>query len=133
MTADPTVSGMTSGRIYGGGMLPKDVQLPVVVYQIAASVPIYSLAGDNPTQSKRFQFDGYAKDYGTLRQLMTAVRSLLLPRSDTGQSVSYGLPDGTFVQGVILHEDHDMGFEVGQGGYVLRALLDLQFTYTPGQ
>ena len=132
---DATVSGIIAGRIYGGTLLPKDVVFPAVIYQIAASVPIASLGGDNPTRSKRFQFDSYARDYLTVRRLSDAVRSVLLFRSDgsgTAAGTSYALPDGTFVRGVILHEDHDMGAEVGPGGYVYRALLDLQFIFTPG-
>jgi hypothetical protein len=132
MIGDPTVGQFTGGRVHGGGLLPKDPQLPAVTYQIAAAVPIASLDGSNQTQAKRLQFDGYAKEYIAVRQLMAAVRTLLLPVSGTGTSVSYNLPDGTFVQGVILHSDHDMGFETGPGGYIHRALLDLEFIFTPG-
>ena len=133
MIDDPTVSALAGARVYGS-LAPKDYVLPAVVYRIVAAVPIASLGGDNHTESKRFQFDCVARDYLTMRKLSAAIRSLLLPRSDQSgiaQTTSYTLPDGTFVQGVILHEDHDMGAEVGSGGYVFWGLLDLQFIYLP--
>jgi hypothetical protein len=138
LSNDPTVSGIIAGRIYGGPLLPKNVVLPAVLYQIVASVPISSLGGENATKAKRFQFDSCARDYLTARRLSDAVRSALLFTSNgsgAAPDTSYPLPDGTFVQGVILHEDHDMGAEPGSGsgpeGYIYRALLDLQFIFTP--
>lgn len=133
LQAAPTVRSLVAKRVYAV-LMKKGVQLPAVVYSTVASVPIASLDGDNPTESKRFQFDSYAEDYVTSVILSNAIRSLLVPKSDfsgTAQSTTYNLPDGTVVQGALVHEDHDFPFEVGEGGYIFRRLLDVQLIYTP--
>lgn len=133
LAADPTVSTIVGNKIYAV-LMKKGVPFPAVVYTVVATVPVFSLDGDNRMESKRFQFDSYAEDYLTSRNLSRAIRSLLVPKSDlsgTAQNISYTLPDGTFVGGAIVHEDHDLPFEVGEGGYIFRALLDVQLFFNP--
>jgi hypothetical protein len=134
LTGDPTVSGLVGNRVYGG-MLPLGYVLPALVYSIVSTEPFESLAGDNPSEIRRFQFDCFAKDYRTTRLLSRAARSLLVPKSDgsgTTQTVTYVLPDGTIVQAARLHIDNDLAPEEGaggSGGVIFRALLDIEFSY----
>ena len=131
---DSTIAGLTQGRIYGV-MIPAKASgiYPCIVHLMVASDPIESLDGDNPTETRRFQFDCYGRTRKESRLLSRAVRSLLVPKSDGSGStptVSYDLPDGTHVQSARLHIDQDLPFEVGGGGYVFRALLDIELTYS---
>lgn len=132
LTGNAAVSNLVGQRVYPV-LLPKGATLPAIVHLIVASDPIESLAGDNPTETRRFQFDCFAKTRKESRILSRAVRSLLVPKSDGSGStadVSYDLPDGTHVQQARLHIDQDLPYEEGEGGYIHRALLDVEMTYT---
>jgi hypothetical protein len=131
LTNDLTVRGLVGNRVYSG-MLPKGYVLPAIVHSMIAASPFESLLGDNPTEIRRFQFDCFAKDHRTTRILSHALRSLLVPKSDgsgSTQDASFALPDGTFVQSSRLHIDQDLAFEEGSGGYIYRALLDIEISY----
>jgi hypothetical protein len=133
LNSDPTIRNLVEGRIYGVMLPPKDYTLPAIVHLVVASEPLESLDGDNPTETRRFQFDCYGKTRKESRLLSRAVRSLLVPKSDGSGStttVSYDLPDGTHVQSARLHMDQDLPFETGEGGYIFRAVLDVELTYS---
>ena len=112
-------------------LMDKDYALPAIVFQGISSTSINSLDGENVTQSKRFQFDCYAKDYFTARKLSRAVKAVFIPVSDGSGQVTfpYQLPDGSQIQSAMVHMDIDSPFEEGEGGYVRRALLDVEFYY----
>lgn len=133
LNGDPTIRNLTNGSIYAVMLPAKSYTLPAIVHSMVAAESIESLDGDNPTETRRFQFDCYAKDRKTTRVLSRAVRSLLVPKSDGSGStstVSYDLPDGTHVQAARLHMDQDLPFETGEGGYIFRAMLDVELTYS---
>lgn len=111
--------------------LGKDVTPPAVVIQGVSSTSINTLLGENETQSKRFQFDCYAQNYMLSRSLARAVKAIFIPASDgTGfPQFPYTLPDGTQIQSAEVMHDIDWPFEEGEGGYVYRALLDIEFYY----
>jgi Protein of unknown function (DUF3168) len=135
LAQEPSVSDIVNTRIYPV-LMPEGARLPAVVFLKVASVPIESLDGDDPTEAARYQFDCYSTfpDYFKARQLARAIRSLLVPKADrsgTTSTVSYSLPDGTFIQAARLHDDRDLPFEEGPQTYVYRALLDIEFTFIP--
>ena len=133
LAADATVSAIVLKRIYGV-MLPKNYALPAIVYSSVGSTPVESLGGDNPLRIQRWQFDCYAEDYFTTQSLKEAVRSLLAPKSDGSgatATVNYELPDGTQILAAQVHLDHDEAFQPGAGGFIFRALLDIQFSFVP--
>ena len=132
LSSDATVNAMVAGRIYGVMLPALDYKLPAIVHLMVASEAIESLDGDSPTETRRFQFDCYGRTRKESRVLSHAVRSLLVPKSDgsgTTTTVTYDLPDGTHIQAARLHIDQDLPFETGEGGFLFRALLDIELTY----
>ena len=128
---EPTVNALVGGRIFGV-MLPKTPAFPAIVYAMVASVPIESLAGDNPTRARRFQFDCYADTYQVSRQVSNAVRRLLVPLSDssgTTTTTSYTLPEGTRIQSARCIHDFDKPYEIGGTDYIFSAFLDILLVF----
>lgn len=119
--------------IVGTNIFPlwkKDMPNPSVVFQGVTGMAVTSLDGENQLRVRRFQFDCYtpAASYFIARELSDAVRAALVPISGA-HGYPYTLPDGTVVQSATVHLDLDMPVEQGSGGYVARALLDIEFAF----
>jgi hypothetical protein len=127
---DPTVSGLVGTNIFQV-MLPKDTILPAVVYLFVSRGSVNSFAGANPLEFGRIQFDCYARTYAGTKGLSRAVRDRLVPLNDAPVGFPYDLPDGSQVQSALVHLDIDSPFELGEGGFIFRALLDIEFGFIP--
>lgn len=130
LKADPTITGMVGSNIFP--LWRKDMPVPAVVYQAVTGSAVHSLDGESPLRTRRFQFDCYASaaNYFTSRQLSDAVRAVLVPRSGNA-GYPYALSDGTEIQEATVMIDMDMPVEIGSGGYLSRALIDIEFGYIP--
>lgn len=132
LVADATVNGYVAGRVYRV-MLPKTYELPAIVYfKVTIGEEIESLDGENSTESRRFQFSCFARDAKTPTLMARSLRSLLVPKSDgTGITpvVSYDLPDGTHIQSARLHDERDLPYEEGPGGFIHHSLVEIEFVY----
>lgn len=111
--------------------MEKDSLTPAIVIQGISSTSINSLIGENQLQTKRFQFDCYAMSYFVARSLARAVKAVFIPSSDGFgfPQFPYSLPDGTQIQSAMVHMDIDWPFEEGEGGYLYRAMMDIEFGY----
>lgn len=112
-------------------MLPKDCPLPAIVYLTVAYKMVESLAGPNQLQVRRMQFSCFAKSFMGSRALSEAVRDALCPPDINGdpQSLSAVLPDGSGVDSTRIEMDLDKPFEVGEGGYIFCAVLDVEIAF----
>ncbi len=114
-------------------MMPKDTDLPAIVYQGVGKNSVHSSDGENPLQIKRFQFDAYANDPYVARELLNAIHDLLVPSSAGPQpAFPFTLPDGASIQSSVVHNDMDAAFEPGEPGpfgEVFRTLLDIELAY----
>ncbi len=119
-------------RIYGA-MLPKDCPLPAVVYSTVAYKMVESLNGPNRLQTRRMQFSCFAKDFMGSRALAGAVRDALCPPDANGdpQSLSAILLDGSGIDSTRIEMDLDKPFEVGEGGYIFCAVIDVEISFIP--
>jgi len=124
---DPTVSGIVSTRIYRDTILPKGYSLPAINYFQVHGESIESLDGDDLTEIKRFQFSCRAATQDAATSLRNAVRALLVPK--VGSSVNYTLPDGTYVQSAMLHDERDLPSEEGPGESIRHSMIEVEFTY----
>jgi hypothetical protein len=101
---------------------------PFLVIHLVSAVPAATVL-DFSTPSLmdgRIQFDSYADDPLTARQISQAVRLAL-------QDYNGGLPDGTVWSAKGVNVDLDDPYEEGGIGYIFRAVLDLSAFYTePG-
>lgn len=132
LTADPGVAALVGKRVFGS-LMPKDTALPAIVFSVVSSGTVESLKGRNRAEIARVQFDAYAPNYLDARRLSDRVRDALVPAADdvADDFFPYDLPDGTEIQSAKVHSDVDNPFEIGEGGYVCRSLLDLEFFYIP--
>ncbi len=135
LAADTGVSGLVEAaggqaRIYGV-MLPKNYVLPAVVYSTVSYRPTESLKGPNRLETRRFQFDCFAKDFLTSRQLSQAVRNALCPPDSNGDptSLRVSFPDGSGIEATQIVIDMDKPFETGEGGYIFCALIDAEISF----
>ncbi|HEY3972320.1 MAG TPA: DUF3168 domain-containing protein [Candidatus Sulfotelmatobacter sp.] len=102
----------------------KQAARPYVVLHLITSSPAEkSLDGSSSLTRGRFQFDSYADDATTARQLSQAIRAFL-------QDFSGALPDETVVTFTHVHSDQDDAFEQGGIGYLYRSMLDIEGFYT---
>lgn len=111
----------------------KDMPIPAILFQGVTGTAINSMGGESRLRIRRFQFDCYAPAaaYLTSRQISDAVRAALVPQSSNAAAYPYNLPDGTEIQSATVHIDMDMPVETGSGGYLSRALLDIEFVHIP--
>lgn len=131
LTADGDVETLVGGRIYPT-KLPKGYALPAIVYFQSNGESIESMDGDNPTEIKRFQFSCFARDSSTAKTLRRAVRSRLVPKSDssgTTATVAYDLPDGTHIQSARMHMELDLPYEEGSGETIQHSMIEVEFVY----
>lgn len=102
LTADSTVNGLITGRIYKN-VLPRGYVLPAMVIHRYGGTQEYQYDGPVGTREDQVQVDCYSADPEVTQQLSEATRAVL---SDfKGQ-----LPDNTVVQGCFLERDMDMPF-----------------------
>lgn len=127
---DGAVGNLVGNKIFPV-MLPKDTILPAIVYLFVSRGSVNSLAGADPLEFGRIQFDCYARDYTSTKVLSKAVRDLLVPMDGGPTGFPYSLPDGSEVQSALVHLDVDSPFEIGEGGFIFRALLDIEFGFIP--
>ena len=138
LAADSSVSALVqaagkTARIHGV-MLPKNYTLPAVVYLTATYRPIDSMRGPNKLETRRFQFDCYARDpngFIISRQLSRAMRNALCPPDADGNPTSLKavLPDGSGVDSTKIIMDFDKPYEEGEGGYIYCATLDIEISF----
>src|SRR5206468_8976918 len=100
-------------------LMPKETDLPAVVFYVAATTSVYSMQGASGLRAKRVAFDSYARKYSDAVAVSDAIRGLL-------QSFKGSLPDGTLVNGCIVQNDMDFPYEAGTSGYVHRRLLEVE-------
>src|SRR5581483_4288565 len=126
---DPTVVAILNSQngtvnVYNGA-IPKSAPtpfIPAIVLQGVGTKYFYGADGINRFHQKTLQFDSYANDYTTALKVSNTVRELLQEFS--------GPLTNTIVTGSLIRRDMDMPFEPGEGGYLFRHLLAIEFQYT---
>ena len=132
LAQDAAITALTSTRIYRDTILPKGYTLPAINFFEVHTEPIESLSGENPTDTKRFQFSCRAATQDVATSLRNAVRSLLVPKSDGSgvtTTVNYTLPDGTYVQSARTHDARALPSEEGPGESIRHSMVEVEFTY----
>lgn len=133
LTQNPTVQALLAkGSGYSGyavyfSLAAKGQQGSyLVLHGLDLPPAAHSMDGPSSLSDGEFQFDSYGKDQPTARQLSQAVRDAL-------KNLSTTLSDGTSIQFYEIAMDSDDPYEIGDGGYVFRAVLRLRAFYTePG-
>lgn len=123
LTTDATVSALIGDRL-DFAKLRKNPTLPAVVMQVITTRDIASISGASNLRFKRVQFDTYSTDYQEAVATSNALRNLLKNK------ICFTLPDGTFVNGCVIVQDRDMGYEDGANGYVYRRILEVMIQHT---
>lgn len=100
ITADATVSGLISTRLYPLD-LPQEPSAPAATYHRVSTVPLYTHEGDGSLDQVRIQIDSYASSVLAAKTLATAIRTRL-----SGFS---GDMSGTTVGSVFLDNEQDFG------------------------
>jgi hypothetical protein len=80
ISASPDVIALAGSRIYPI-RLPRDSELPAVVYRISSITPTTSMSGDSGIDNNSVEIVCWAKEYGVAHQLADAVRKALVGES----------------------------------------------------
>jgi hypothetical protein len=122
---DSGVAALISGRLFGG-RVPKDATnstYPCAVWTVATTVDLYSSDGQSGYRTSRVQFDAYAIKYIDVLNVKEAIKAAL---QNFKQAT---LPDGTFVDRMVVIEDRDFETEPGISGQLYRRLLEVEIAY----
>jgi hypothetical protein len=108
------------------GRAPQQPARPFIVVHLVNAPPAEaSLDGVSELIDGDIQFDSYADDALTARQVSRAVRDLF-------KNFAGSLSDGTFIQFVDVTADFDDTYQVGGVGYLFRSVIRLKALYTEG-
>ena len=97
----------------------------LVMHRLEGAPAGQTLDGMSDLIEGEFQFDSYANDLPTAQKISRAVRDAL-------KAYSGALADGSSIQFTEVVADFDDGFELGDSGYLYRAVLRLKAMYTEG-
>lgn len=103
LLADANIASLVSNRVRHI-VLPQGTDYPAIVITQVASQYITSLAGVNALQMRRYQFDCYARNQKTVRQLAQYVHNLMDGYRGT-------LIEGSTVHGVLPNTDIESWFD----------------------
>lgn len=98
----------------------------VVINVLDAPPAAATLDGSSALIDGELQFDSYAEDQRTARNLSRAVKNTFL-------NYQGPLSDGTTIVFTEVTADRDAAYEVGAEGYIFRSLLRMKAMYTEAQ